>query len=144
MQEAVDVSSVVSSAVWYWAPQKVGICHENGCAEQPAGEAGEAAAPSQLGCAATKGMSLIFSRDLWNTMAWQGARVIFVELYSSYKKGALSLCRRWTQISWYIFQLALLVHGGIFLYANTHGGDWEPVCMWSGYLPWGFDFSTSV
>lgn len=131
MQEAADVSLAVSSAVWYWAPQKVGVCQENDCAEQPVGEAGEQAAPSQLGCAVTKGISLIFSRDLWNTMVWQGASVIFVELYSSYRNGALSLCRRRTQISGYIFQLALLVHGRIFLYASTHGGDWQPVCTWS-------------
>lgn len=61
--------------------------------------------------------------------------MIFVELYSSYKNGALSSCRRWTQISWHVFQIALLVHRRIFLHANSHGGGWEPVCMWSGYVP---------
>lgn len=61
--------------------------------------------------------------------------MIFVELYSSYENGALSLCRRWTQVSWHIFQIALLVHKRIFLYANARGGDWEPVCTWLVVYP---------
>lgn len=142
MHEAVDVSLLVSSAVWHWAPQKLtsAMSVQNNLLENLERQL------HHLSCghAVTKGINLIFSGGLWNTMVWQGASVIFVELYSSCKNGALSFCRRWTQISWHIFQIALLVHGRIFLYANIHGGDWEPVCMCSGYVPWGFDLSTSV